>query len=67
MNIKVLKCYNLIFNLDVFKHNYANIILISLIIIFIITLFIFYCKDYYYLKKILNMIAYFKLNINLVK
>ena len=51
MNIKVLKCYKLIFNLDIFKQNYANLIMIGIIIILLLTLFIFYCKDYYYLKK----------------
>ena len=66
-NIKVLKCYKLIFNLNKFKHNYANFILIPIIILFLITFFIFYCHDYYKLKKILDLIVFFKLNFNLVK
>ena len=66
-NIKVLKCYRLIFNLNEYKHNYGNLILLSIIIFFIVSFFIFYCKDYYNLEKILNIIIYFKLNSNLVE
>ena len=65
-NIKVLKCYKLIFNLDEYKHNYANVILLVIFLFFLITFFIFYCKDYHYLEKILNMIVYFHLHLNLV-
>ena len=66
-NINVLKCYKSIFNLDAYKYNYANLIMISIIFFFLITFFILYCKDYYYLKKILDMIVYFKLNVHLIK
>ena len=67
MNINVLKCYKLIFNLDKFKHNYANLIMIGIFIIFVLSLFIFYCNDYYTLKKLISIIVYFQLNSNLVE
>ena len=57
LNINVLKCYKSIFNLDECKKNYANFILISIIIFFIATFIIFYCKDYYNLKKLINIIV----------
>ena len=41
--------------------------MIIIIIIFIFSFFFFYCKDYFNLKKILNIIVYFQLNPNLVK
>ena len=63
-NIKVLKCYKNIFKLDAFKHNYANIIFLIIILFFFFVLIFFYCKDYPYLKKIINIIEYFKLNPN---
>ena len=63
----MLKCYKLIFDLNAFKHNYGNLIMLTIIIFFLITLFIFYFKDYKYLKKILDMIVFFKLKSNLVK
>ena len=66
-NIKVLKCYKLIFKLEAYKSNYANLILIVIIFLYFITLIIFYCKDYKYLIKILNLIVFFKLNPKLVK
>ena len=66
-NINVLKCYNLIFTVNALKSNYANLILIFVILLFLICLVIFYCKDYYYLIKILNTIVYFKNNPLLVK
>ena len=67
VNINVLKCYNLIFNLNAYKHNYAYLIMIGIIVLYIIALFIFCFREYYFLEKILDIIAYFKLNINLVK
>ena len=66
-NINVLKCYKLIFTLKEYKSNYANLILLSVIFLFIITLFIFYCKENNDLFKILNLIVFFKLNPKLVK
>ena len=67
MNLNVFKCYKLIFKLNNFKHNYANWIMITIIILLIITFFLFYFKEFYFLEKILNLIAYFKSNLNLVK
>ena len=67
VNLDVLKCYKLIFDLNAAKHNYGNLFMITIIIFFFITLFIFYFKDYFYLKLILNLIVFFKLNTNIVK
>ena len=66
-NIKVLNCYKLIFRLEAYKNNYANLILIAVILIFFICMIIFCCKDYPNLKKIMNMIVYLKKNIQLVQ
>ena len=66
-NINVLKCYKLIFELDAYKYNYANLIMISIILLFLVTFLIFICKGYYNLKKIFDIIVYFKLNKYLVK
>ena len=46
MNIKVLECINLIFSLKSFKDNYANIILISIILLYFICLILFIFKGY---------------------
>ena len=48
-------------------HNYANFIMINIIIFFIVTIFIFYYKDYLQLEKIFNIIIYFKTNKKLQK
>ena len=66
-NIKVLECIKLIFNLDAYKNNYANLILIGILLLYFITLIIFCFKDYPYLKKIIDMIIFFKLNAKLIK
>ena len=66
-NINVLKCYKLIFKLDAYKNNYANLVLLFIILLFFVCLFIFYFKGYYDLIKIINMITYFKLNPDIVK
>ena len=66
-NINVLKCYKLIFTLNALKSNYANLILLFVIILFFICLIFFYCKDFSYLVKILNIIVYFKNHPLLVK
>ena len=67
MNIDVLKCYKLIFKLDSFMHNYANLTMLIILVLFVITLFIFYFRDCYNLEKILTLIVYFKINLNLAK
>ena len=66
-NIKVLKCIKFIFKLDAFKKNYANFIMLGIILFLFITLFIFCCKDYNYIKKIMDLIEYFKTNPLIVK
>ena len=66
-NINVLKCYKLIFQLDAFKYNYANLIMICIILLFLVTLITFICKDYYNQKKIIDIMVYFKIHQDLVK
>ena len=66
-NVKVLKCYKLIFNLEAYKSNYANLILLVVIFLFFISLIIFICKDYFDLIKILNLIVFFKVNPKYLK
>ena len=63
-NINVLKCIRLIFKIDAFKSNYANIIMVAMHLYYFINLILFYCKDYSYLKQILDVITYYKLNPN---
>ena len=66
-NYKVLKCSRLIFVLEAYKHNYGNLILLSMILLFFVCLIIFYCKDYFLLKSILNNIIFLKINSSLVQ
>ena len=66
-NIYVLKCYRLIFILEAYKSNYANLILLAIIFFFIISFFIFICKEYKDLIQILNLIIFFRINPSLVK
>ena len=61
-NIKILKCYNLIFKKESFKTNCGNIIMISVMILFLIAFFIFIIKDHSQLKTIINVIVFLKLN-----
>ena len=61
MNLNVLKCYRLIFKLDAYKNNYANLIILSIILLYFATLIIFYSKGYYELMKVVDLIVYFKL------
>ena len=66
-NIKVLKCHKLIFNIEAYKYNYANLILIAVILLWFVMMIIFCCKDYPNLKKIMHMIVYLKKNKKLVQ
>ena len=50
-NLKVLNCNKLIFKLEAYKYNYANLILIAVILLLIISMIIFCFKDYPNLKK----------------
>ena len=57
-NLNVLKCYKLMFKLEAYKSNYANLILIFIIFLFLLSLIIFFCKDYFDLLRILHMIVF---------
>ena len=61
-NLKILKCYHLIFTVNSFKKNYANIILISIITLYFICLFLFIFKGYKNdILFYIDIIAYFTL------
>ena len=64
-NINLLKCYKLIFRKKEFKYNYANLIMINIICLYFITLIHFFLKGYYNIKKILDLIVFFKTNIKI--
>ena len=66
-NVKVLTCINSIFKLEAFKYNYGNWIMITIILLLFITLIIFLGKGYPNIKKIMDLIEYFKINSTLVK
>ena len=66
-NVKVLKCYKLIFKLEAYKNNYANLSLIAVILLYFVCLINIMCKDFPYLKNILSMIVYVKTNSKLVQ
>ena len=66
-NVKVLTCINSIFKLEAFKYNYGNWIMIAIILLLFITLIIFLGKGYPNIKKIMDLIEYFKINSTLVK
>ena len=55
-NIQFMKCYKNVLNKDNIKYNYGFYINISILFLFFITLFIFYCKDYFYIIIIIRKI-----------
>ena len=62
MNIKVLKCINSILTFKAFKENYANVILIAIIILYFICLILFILKGYdNEIKFYIDIIIYFSL------
>ena len=56
MNVKILKCYKNVFEINSIKKNYGFYIFLLIIILFIITFFLFYCKYYYTLIAQINKI-----------
>ena len=55
-NFEMLKCYHLLFDLKYFLKNIANYITIILLIVSIIAIFLFVCKNYEEIKKIITKI-----------
>ena len=53
LNIKILKCYKLLFSKNGLKNNIGNYIMLSIIFIISICLILFLIKDYH---KIIDMI-----------
>ena len=71
INISLLKCIKLLFDINNIFNNYANYMLVFLFIFSIISIFIFCCKDYYYIKIIIKTILnenyiYNKMNNNII-
>jgi len=66
-NVKVLKCYGLIFSIEAYKNNYSNLILLGIILLLLITMIIFYCKGWNYLKELMDKILFLKSNTKKVK
>ena len=60
-NIQILSCYKMIFSWVSFINNYANIILILIILLFA-TVIVFYWRDYHKIFETINIIAIFKIN-----
>ena len=57
-NYKVLKCYNLVFNLELLKINYGSMIFMSYFILFTIFNIFFFARGFFkvkvYISKIIN-------------
>jgi hypothetical protein len=54
INFKVMKCYKLVFNLDIMKTNIGSILLTCFIIIFLVLMIIYFIEGNKILKKILE-------------
>ena len=67
LNVKILRCYKLIFKSEAYKYNYANIVMLIIILLFIVTFIIFCFKGYSILIKIINIIEFLKLNPKIKK
>ena len=57
-NYKVMRCYNLVFNLKIFKRNYGSIITSILFIIYFITMICYCNKNIYRLKIEISKILF---------
>ena len=66
-NVKVLKCHELIFSIEAYKNNYANLILLGIILLLLITMIIFYFKGWNYLKELMDKILFLKSNTKKLK
>ena len=52
-NIEIIKCYKIVFDINNLKNNYGSFIIISIFILFIFCIIIFYCKS---LNNLINEI-----------
>ena len=59
-NIKVIKCYHVLFSKEGISNNIGIYIIVPIIIFHFICLIIFYIKEYKKLKHVINQILYFK-------
>ena len=60
MNFKVMKCYNLIFSLNIFKNNIGCILLTILIIFYLVLMVLYLTIGNKFLKDIINSVAFNK-------
>ena len=65
LNVNIMKCYKMILTKESLKKNYGSYIIIFIMILFILCFFLFNCKSYHSLKKLINSI--FKAKINVIK
>ena len=57
-NYKVLKCYNLVFNKDLFKSNYGSIIFICYFILYTFFNLLFFIKGFHNIKIYISNLVY---------
>ena len=65
-NINILKCFKNVFSINCIKKNYGFLIFTVIILFFIISTFIFYIKNYFYIKKEIYDIIMALRNMNLI-
>ena len=63
MNIKLLKCYKDVLNMQSLLKNYGFFIYFFIFLLFFITFTLFYCKYYSILKNTINIVSKAKYNI----
>ena len=56
MNLNIMKCYKVLFSKNGLIYNISSYIVLSIIIICLISIIIFYLKDYILIKKTINNI-----------
>ena len=56
INIDIIKCYKIVFDINNIKNNYGSFIIIFIFILYLICLNIFYCKSLKYLIDEINKI-----------
>ena len=60
MNLKIMKCYKILFTINGLKSNIGSYILLSIIFIIIFLFFLLYIKEYKTLSDIINKLLLFK-------
>ena len=60
INLKIMKCYKILFSINGLKNNIGSYILLSIIFIIILIFFLFYIKEYKTLFDMINKVVIFK-------